>query len=125
MKEKQRDGYDVILSHVPTYIRVARWFVFKPKIQIWVNYGGPCKGSRLYFLWPYCLFYGQMVYIHILRPFGTFCARLVYFSRFGMLCREKSGNPDLHRNKSIISGLGGGVQCDQIGRFAQWMNLFY
>jgi hypothetical protein len=21
--------------------RVARWFVFKPKIQIWVNFGGP------------------------------------------------------------------------------------
>jgi hypothetical protein len=20
---------------------VARWFVFKPKIQIWVNFGGP------------------------------------------------------------------------------------
>jgi hypothetical protein len=25
--------------------RVARWFVFKPKIQIWVNFGGPCKGK--------------------------------------------------------------------------------
>jgi hypothetical protein len=25
--------------------RVARWFVFKPKIQIWVNFGGPCNGS--------------------------------------------------------------------------------
>jgi hypothetical protein len=22
----------------------ARWFVFKPKIQIWVNLGGPCNG---------------------------------------------------------------------------------
>jgi hypothetical protein len=25
---------------------------------------------------------------------GTFCDRLVYFSRFGILYREKSGNPD-------------------------------
>jgi hypothetical protein len=24
--------------------RVARWFVFKPKIQIWVNFGGSCNG---------------------------------------------------------------------------------
>jgi hypothetical protein len=24
--------------------RVARWFVFKPKIQIWVNFGGSCDG---------------------------------------------------------------------------------
>jgi hypothetical protein len=21
--------------------RVARWFIFKPKIPIWVNFGGP------------------------------------------------------------------------------------
>jgi hypothetical protein len=25
-------------------LRVARWFVFKPKIQIWVNFGGSCNG---------------------------------------------------------------------------------
>jgi hypothetical protein len=24
--------------------RVAGWFVFKPKIEIWVNFGGPCDG---------------------------------------------------------------------------------
>jgi hypothetical protein len=29
----------------------------------------------------------------ILRPFGIFCGHLVYFSCFGMLCQEKSGNP--------------------------------
>jgi hypothetical protein len=22
-------------------VRVARWYIFKPKIQIWVNFGGP------------------------------------------------------------------------------------
>jgi hypothetical protein len=25
--------------------RVARWFVFKPKIEIWVNFGGSCNGG--------------------------------------------------------------------------------
>jgi hypothetical protein len=30
--------------------RVARWFVFKPKIQIWVNFGGSCNGSCSYIL---------------------------------------------------------------------------
>jgi hypothetical protein len=30
--------------------RVARWFLFKPKIPIWVNFGGPWKGKRLYIL---------------------------------------------------------------------------
>jgi hypothetical protein len=39
-----------------------------------------------------CLCYGQMVYIFL---FGTKCGHLVYFSRFGMLYREKSGNPDV------------------------------
>jgi hypothetical protein len=26
---------------IPTQNRVARWFVFKPKVSIWVNLGGP------------------------------------------------------------------------------------
>jgi hypothetical protein len=28
----------------------ARWYVFKPKIPIWVNFGGPCNGRCWYFL---------------------------------------------------------------------------
>jgi hypothetical protein len=24
--------------------RVARWYIFKPKVQIWVNFGGSCNG---------------------------------------------------------------------------------
>jgi hypothetical protein len=35
-------------------------------------------------------FYGHWVY---LWTFGIFCSNLVYFSRFGMLFQEKSGNP--------------------------------
>jgi hypothetical protein len=30
----------------------------------------------------------------ILRPFGIFYGHLVYFTRFGILCQEKSGSPD-------------------------------
>jgi hypothetical protein len=26
--------------------RVARWFIFKPKIAIWVNFAGPRNGKR-------------------------------------------------------------------------------
>jgi hypothetical protein len=44
--------------------------------------------------------YGHLVYFtaiwYILWPFGTFLVILVYFSRFGMLYQEKSGNPDPH-----------------------------
>jgi hypothetical protein len=30
--------------------RVARWFVFKPKILLWVNFGGPLNGKCWYIL---------------------------------------------------------------------------
>jgi hypothetical protein len=30
-----------LTSIIHNHIRVARWFVFKPKIPIWVNFGGP------------------------------------------------------------------------------------
>jgi hypothetical protein len=48
--------------------RVARWFVFKPKIQIWVNYGAPWNEKKLVYymaLWniflPFGIFYGNLV----------------------------------------------------------------
>jgi hypothetical protein len=53
--------------------RVARWFVFKPKIPIWVNLG-----------------LGYVVVIWYISP------------RFGILCQEKSGNPDCEFRKSFF-----------------------
>jgi hypothetical protein len=58
---------------------------FTPKIPIWVNFRKPFNGRWYFFLYPFCLLYGQMVYFW---PFGTFCGILVHFSRFGMLYRE-------------------------------------
>jgi hypothetical protein len=76
--------------------RVARWRIFKPNIQIWVNFGGTCNGRCWYILWAFGL--------RILRPIGLLCGHLVYFMAlgyifpgFGMLYQEKSGNPDLQR----------------------------
>jgi hypothetical protein len=57
---------------------VARWYIFKPQIPIWANFGVSCNGRCWHILWTFGLFYWHMV----------------YFSRFGMLCQEKSGNPD-------------------------------
>jgi thiol-disulfide isomerase/thioredoxin len=34
-------------------IRVARWFILKPKVPIWVNFGGPWIGKCKYILWPF------------------------------------------------------------------------
>jgi hypothetical protein len=56
---------------VPT--RVARWFVFKPKIPIWVNFGGSCnrKDHLVYFT----------AIGNISRPFGIFSPVLVYCTK--------------------------------------------
>jgi hypothetical protein len=43
--------------------RVARWYIFKPKIPLWVNFRGSWNGKGWYILWPFG--------IYILRPFGT------------------------------------------------------
>jgi hypothetical protein len=68
---------------------VARWFIFKPKIQIWVKVWKVLKWKTLAFF---------MAMLSILRPNGIhlllpFCVHLVYFSHFGMLYREQFGNP--------------------------------
>jgi hypothetical protein len=49
--------------------------------------------TMLVFLWPICLFWAKG---YNLRPYGTFCGNLFYSSCFGMLHREKSGNPEHH-----------------------------
>jgi hypothetical protein len=40
------------------------------------------------------IFYRHTAYFTAKWYIGTFCGRLVYFCPFGMLYREKSGNPD-------------------------------
>jgi hypothetical protein len=46
-----------------------------------------------------------MVIWYILWPFGTFYGYLVYFSRFGILRHEQSGNPEAYN---------GGIMQDPI-----------
>jgi hypothetical protein len=41
---------------------VARWYIFKPKIPLWVNFGGSYNGRCCYMLSTFGLFYGQSVY---------------------------------------------------------------
>jgi hypothetical protein len=49
--------------------RVARWYIFKPKIKLWVHFGGSCKGK-------FALFYVHLVYFLVIW---------YIWSRFGML----------------------------------------
>jgi hypothetical protein len=63
-------------AFVSTY-RVARWFVFKPKIPIWANFGGSCYGKSWYILRPFGLFYSLWKYFKAI--WYIFCGNLVYF----------------------------------------------
>jgi hypothetical protein len=69
--------------------RVARWFVFKPKIPI-------LEGLWLENAY---IFYGHLEYFmeiwDILRPSGTFCAHLVHFFRFWYHVPRKIWQPCL------------------------------
>jgi hypothetical protein len=49
--------------------RVARWYIFKTKIPILVDFWRPWIGIFRYIIWPF----------GTLRPFGVFNALLVYF----------------------------------------------
>jgi hypothetical protein len=47
-------------------------------------------------VWPFEIYYGNLVGRYILSPFGNLVAVWYIFPRFGILCLEKSGNPDVH-----------------------------
>jgi hypothetical protein len=51
-------------------IRVARWFIFIPKIPIWINYWRALE-------WKVFVYF--MTIRNILRPFGIVFGRLVLF----------------------------------------------
>jgi hypothetical protein len=69
--------------------RVARRFVFKPKIPIWVNFEGPQNGK----CWYFCVIWNFFTVIwYILWPF---CNVVLIFRHFVIVYQEKSGNPDL------------------------------
>jgi hypothetical protein len=83
--------------------RVARRYILKPKIPIWVNFVGSCNGrcwytNVLYFTANWC------VYMPIWSILGSFWYIL---PNFGMRYQEKSGNP-------------GGTCCRSRRRCRRW-----
>jgi hypothetical protein len=46
---------------------VARWYIFKPKIPIWVNFGGFFNGRCWYIIWPIGIVYDYLVYFGPIR----------------------------------------------------------
>jgi hypothetical protein len=41
-------------------------YIFRPKIRIWVNFGGSCNGRCWYSLWTLRLLYGHLVYFVVI-----------------------------------------------------------
>jgi hypothetical protein len=66
--------------------RVARWFIFKPKILIWVRFVGVLQWKMLVYFMSYSHMVLFVVIWYILLSFGI-------FFRLGILYQEKSGNP--------------------------------
>jgi hypothetical protein len=74
-KSFPRESFGLACMHL-LQSRVARWHIFKPKIPIWVNFGGSCNGRFSCIMWPLVLFYSYLVYFvaicYILWLFGIF-----------------------------------------------------
>jgi hypothetical protein len=86
----------------------AIWYILR---QFGIFYGNLVYFTAIwYILRQFGIFYGNLVYFmaiwYILRQFGIFYGNLVYFTAiwyFGILCQEKSGNPELHIGKFKLS----------------------
>jgi hypothetical protein len=78
-------------SNVRDYRRVARYFQTKN-----TNLGKFLKISQWMMLVYFMTIWSILSSLwYILWPFGIFYGFMVYFSRFGMLYQENSGNPGL------------------------------
>jgi hypothetical protein len=76
--------------------RVARWYIFRPKIAILVNFEGPCNGICWYNIWPLGLFYFHLISFDIFYD-RFVCGNLVYFPPFWYILRRKIWQPCLER----------------------------
>jgi hypothetical protein len=70
--------------------RVARWFVFKPKIQIWVNFFRALQWKMYYILWSLGPFYG---FCYILWTFGIIRSNMLYIFPFWYFVPRKIWQP--------------------------------
>jgi hypothetical protein len=76
-------NFPSLLYLTPVMSWVARWYIFKPKIPVWVNFGGPrngkgwCRYSMPIWnmLWPFHILYEHLV---LKLRFGIFFPTLVF-----------------------------------------------
>jgi hypothetical protein len=106
----------------PLLDRVARWYIFKPNIPIWVYFGGLKNGKCWFILCAFGIFDSHLVYLvaigYILWPLGTFCGRLVYFSPVWYIV-----SPFCFANKNLATLLLERSQLKHVTRFSSRYRL--
>jgi hypothetical protein len=80
--------------------RVARWFVFKPKIKIWIKFRGPWRGKCCHILWPFGIFYCHLVYF-----IAVWCSLWSFGIYFGMYVPRKIWQPCGRASKKLTTNL--------------------
>jgi hypothetical protein len=70
--------------------RVARRYIFIPKIQIWEYFGDTWNGKYWYILWPFVICYCHVVGRYILFPFCNFVLIWYISPRFLVYCTKKN-----------------------------------
>jgi hypothetical protein len=121
--QHQRDPRKSFFSCHVAPCRVARWSVFKPKIRIWANFGGPWNGKCWYILWPFGIFYGLLVlFMSVWYSLWSF----VIFFPFWYVCTKK--NLATMRRSTLRAWVTGYVQCHFFVYFpsksdAVWMSV--
>jgi hypothetical protein len=95
--------YRYVYHNMHIYIKVARWYIFRRNLPIWVNFD-------IFSMDDAGIFHGHFVF---LWPFCIFCCHFVHFSCFGMLHKKKLATLN-------VLLLGGGVdECNLRLSFAQ------
>jgi hypothetical protein len=106
--------------------RVARWFIFKPKMPIWVNLVGSFKGRCWYILCPFGLSYGHLVF---LCPFLCILGSFWYFVLFWYAVSRKIWQPCCGGTIKLIvtvsrSSFHLGCSVTRLGEFSRIGRLF-
>jgi hypothetical protein len=73
--------------------------IFKTKIPIWVNLGGPWNGKGWCILWTFGIYFGHLEYISAI---WSFSGNLVYISPFWIIVPRKIWQPCLRRISFLI-----------------------
>jgi hypothetical protein len=84
--------------HIPRFsshsvCRDARWYIFKPKIPIGVNFGRSWNGRCWFMLWPFGMFYGHLVYFMAIWYMYLISGNLEYFPPFWYIVPRKLWQP--------------------------------